>query len=290
MKCKHAVGLFDSYLNGTANPEEQAALENHIATCEACRQQFELYRFYFADAKVENDFAVPSQLNAKIKYAVYQQADNHKKVPFWQNKRIISAATACAFLFVVGIIGTSHLGKIKEAAKNPNETTATVTEDNGVAMLSTDPEFDSIDEQALDPYAMSIENRAISPRSMEVEESTEILYDTEVENEVHQATIDVDSLEESTVLIPAYPGNLPAIENAHEFGRTLFQKTEPEIPDIVLDIQWAEQILSEFPHEVLSTDSYLVTITKQDLETVIGCSVDVDEEKTQLILQFAEIE
>ena len=264
MKCKHAVELFDSYLKGTAKWEDRTDLENHLATCEVCKQQFELYRFYFSDANVESDFPVPSQLNTKIKYAVYQQATKPKKVPFWQNKRILATATACAFLFVVGILGTSYFDKMKEAAKATNTEATTAAEQTEELLLASTSEVKSPTKQNPSPRSMIIVNESVAD------------------------TTDEQTMEETEALIPAYDGENIASPRHFMMGSTVFYKNENVTPDLLVDAEWMDTILSEFPHEVLTEDTYLVTVTTEELETLMDCSVDADETKSQLTLQFVE--
>ena len=261
MKCKHAVELFDSYLKGTANGEERTNLENHLATCEVCRQQFELYRFYFSGVTVENDFPVPSQLNAKIKYAVYQQAHKHKKVPFWQNKRILATATACAFLFVIGIMGTSYFSKIKDASNSTNTEAITDAVQTQELFLASASETELPTAKNPSPRSVIVANESV-------------------------ATANAQTLEEAETTIPAYDGETVETPRHFMMGATVFYKNENTSPDLQIDSEWMDAILSEFPHEVLTEDTYLVTVTAEELETLMGCSVDADETKSQLTLQF----
>lgn len=264
MKCDHIVSLFDSYLNGTASIDDVAALEQHIATCESCRNRLELYRFYFRDTTIEDDFPVPSQLNAKIKYAIHQESSK-KKMPFWQNKRILSAATACALLFTVGIFGASHYAKMKEVAQTPS-------------VESTD----SI--KAVKETAPSAEFPKDPKKIPESKSTTEEIVNS-------PATADLSALPEETAQIPAYSGDTSAATS------TEFKISTRAIPrvitessyDALLAEQWMEPILTKFPHEVLEDNTYLITATKQELEEFLGFSTGVTENKEQLVLKFVEI-
>ncbi|MBO5409178.1 MAG: zf-HC2 domain-containing protein [Clostridia bacterium] len=123
MKCSQATALFDEYLNNTIQPSDEKQLTEHLKTCASCQKQWEAYRFFFENASIEEDFLVPSQLNAKIKYTIHQ-AKNNKKVPFFLNKQLLAGVTACSFLLVGTLWGASHYQQLKEASLNPQETIA----------------------------------------------------------------------------------------------------------------------------------------------------------------------
>lgn len=113
MKCSHASALFYDYLKQTISPSDRKLLEEHLNECSACQKQWEAYRFFFENSKIENDFPVPSQLNAKIKYTIHQ-AKNSKKVPFFRSKQVLTWATTCSFLLVAGIWGSSYYQEFKQ--------------------------------------------------------------------------------------------------------------------------------------------------------------------------------
>ena len=274
MKCKHIVELFDSYVNGTADVGVKQAIEDHLKTCDACRKQLELYRFYFQDVKIENDFPVPSDLNAKIKYAIHQTKQK-KKIPFWQNKRILSAATVCAFLLVAGIWGTSNYTKLQNAANTVTvENTASITKETDEPPLAT-PEVVQYTRQIPEPSVTTPTN---APEVAAIE-----------------------PLSDHSTQIAAYAGNEEANiggggEVNQDSGDTIATNEEAftlkrnivATEDVTVLAEWKEQILSQFPNEELSENTYLVTVTKPELEALLGCSIDADENKAQLILRFVE--
>ncbi len=274
MKCKQIVALFDSYISGTADVTVQKTVEDHLKTCEACKKQLALYRFYFQDAKIENDFPVPSDLNAKIKYTIHQ-AKQQKKVPFWQNKRILSTATACAFLFVAGLWGISNYAKLQDAA-NPVivETATPVTQKTNESPLAT-PEVIQHTRQLPEP---SVTTQTNVPEIAAIE-----------------------PLSDQSTQIAAYSGNEEgnfgggggAKQNSEDLianNEEVFTLKRNAVvsEDLTVLAEWKEQILSQFPNEELAENTYLVTVTKLELEELMECSVDADENKTQLILRFVE--
>lgn len=353
MKCNHIVELFDSYLKGTATSQESSALEQHIATCETCRKQLELYRIFFADVNIENDFPVPPQLDAKIKYAVYQ-AKSTKKVPFWQNKRILSAATACAFLFVVGIFGASRYSKIKEAAQVSNpQLVQTVdfstgeTDSNDV--VTAEPEDVAqipTQEQILNDAAASEKtipeesNNAkpqkeekVSPKATEKPKSSSKVVaesapkatpkpnntqktasaDTNTATKaapdvntkvvateaadtpktVSEKATDSAMVSESGTKKALSPTPHPTPQSTQKpmdatiySARGISQENTETDKNIVIADQWKEPILANFPHQAISNDTYLVTITKTELEAVLGYPTDANAGQSQLTLQF----
>ena len=118
MKCSQATALFAEYLNQTIQPADKKQLTEHLKECPSCQKQWEAYRFFFANSDIEEDFLVPSALNAKIKYTLHQ-AKNNKKEPFFQNKQLLAGLTACSFLLVGTLWGTSHYRQLKEASMQP---------------------------------------------------------------------------------------------------------------------------------------------------------------------------
>lgn len=349
MKCNHIVELFDSYLKGTATPQEASALEQHIATCETCRKQLELYRMFFADVNIENDFPVPPQLDAKIKYAVYQ-AKATKKIPFWQNKRILSAATACAFLFVVGIFGASRYSKMKDAAqvtdpqlmqmadyanKEADDNDVVTSEPEDVMQLPTQEQIlnDATDsekklpeesnnseaqkEEKASPKATekpkdnskvvteSPPKATPKPSNAQKNASTESKPLSKAAHDVNTAVVAAETIktpkavsetatdsavpQESGTQKAAVPTPQPTQkpEDATVYSaREIAQENAGTGKNIVIANQWKESILADFPHEIISKDTYLVTITKAELEAVLGYSTDANAGQSQLTLQF----
>lgn len=273
MNCKETVALFDSYVNKTINSAEKQALEEHLKTCETCRKQLELYSFYFSDVKIEDDFLVPSQLNAKIKYTIQQAREQKetKKIPFWQNKRIFSAATACAFLLMAGIFGISNYQALQDAAKSP------VIETNDPVIQGEIANLNTALEQSETP-AMAKESRQVTPVYNNHEETL-----PETANEAPTPEVSED--------VAAYSGeantNFTADAVAEPFTMT---RTVAAPEDISLSVDWKDTILTQFPHEVITEDIFLVTVTKAELEAITGQIVETDETKTQLFIRFTASE
>ena len=271
MNCKETVALFDSYVNKTINPAEKQALEEHLKTCETCRKQLELYSLYFSDVKIEDDFLVPSQLNAKIKYTIQQAREKKeaKKIPFWQNKRILSAATACAFLLMAGLWGASNYSGLKKAANTTAIKTNEPVIQGEIANLNT------ASEQSETP-AMAKESRQVTPVYNHHEETL-----PEAANEAPIPEVSED--------VAAYSGeadtNFTTDAVAEPFTMT---RTVAAPEDISLSVDWKDTILTQFPHEVITEDIFLVTVTKAELETITGQILETDETKTQLFIRFIQ--
>lgn len=289
MKCNHAIELFDSYVKGTATENNKKALESHLKTCEACQKQLELYRVFISDAtKIEDDFPVPSQLNAKIKYTIQQARETRetKKIPFWMNKQFLSTATACAFLLVAGIWGASNYTKLQNAAGISNIETASSVTTNQVT--ETDPQKKQTAPEVPTP------SPAVMAKAKQVAENPDNSATNEV---IMQDTVPVPQLaEEPPVLevsedISAYSGGADA--NSAKDAKSepaLMQRMMVPTEDVTISFEWKDEILATFPHEILSEDTFLVTATKADLEALMGCSVDADETKTQLTIRFLALE
>ncbi len=300
MNCKHAAELFDSYIKKTASKEDAAALEAHIANCDSCRKQLELYRFYFTDTNIENDFLVPSQLNAKIKYTIQQakeNAKNTKKIPFWQNKRILSAATACAFLFVAGILGVSNYEKLQNAAKTPVsvETPVVLTEEKSRTSVPVaqeqmpepvpTPQTVSVPESVSAPVAAKVsknatrvpeKNEKAAPEAAELS----VLADTSDEIQAYGSGGSTNASAEDTL----------TYQSDSETQSVKMQRNLVIAEDITLSFDQKDAVLTAYPHEVIADDLFLVTVTKAELETLLGSSVEADETKTQLVIRFIATE
>lgn len=267
MKCKQTVALFDAYINGTISPAEKQALKSHLETCESCKKQLELYHFYFSDVKIEEDFPVPAQLNAKIKYTLQQARDakEPKKLPFWQNKRILSAATACAFLFVAGILGASNYDKLQNASGTPVLTEPPVAVSNEIAKM--------IPEETPSPTS--------APTVAKVTQQTPQVA---VISESVPPQDEIAMLSDAPEDIPAYSEeeqNNAVSENVQDTSATGFSLQRTVIPaeDVTLSIDWKESILLTYPHEILSDDLFLVAVTPAELEIMLGYPLDTEETK-----------
>lgn len=289
MNCNHAIELLDSYVKGTATENNKKALESHLKTCKTCQKQLELYRVFISDAtKIEDDFPVPSQLNAKIKYTIQQARETResKKIPFWMNKQLLSTATACAFLLVAGIWGASNYTKLQNAAGISKIETASSITTNQVT--ETAPKKEQAITQAPTP------SPAVMAKAKQVAE----IPDNSATNEaITQDTVPVPQLaEEPPVLeasddISAYSGGADAnATDAAKSETALMQRRMVPTEDATISSEWKEVVLATFPHEILSEDTFLVTATKADLEALMGCSVDADETKTQLTIRFLTLE
>ncbi len=247
MKCSHAISLFDEYLKQTISLSDKQELTEHLKTCASCQKQWEAYRFFFENSNIEEDFLVPSQLNAKIKYTIHQ-AKNNKKVPFFQNKQLLAGLTACSFLLVGAVFGTSYYQQLKDARTQP---------DTGIV----EPMVRTVDDPS--KMAESISDEPNPARALSMDPTIETKNDT-----------------------PAYLGD--ETENAPS-NIMMVQEAMPTQNEVKISDQWQEKILIAFPHEVLTEDTYLVMATKEELEQLLGCSVDADESASQLTIQFVKL-
>lgn len=294
MKCNQITELFDSYLKKTATSQEVQALETHIKTCESCRKQLELYRLYFADVKIEDDFPVPSQLNAKIKYAIQQARETKetKKIPFWQNKRILSAATACAFLFVASVLGVANYDKLQNAAKTPVtvetpvpaviEKTVNITSDIPKQTPEAVPTPATVKESRQIPQA-SVTDEPVTPQMAEAY----VLPDTSGEIQAYSGGSAVNTAADAATEITEKE---EITEITGEVEPFIMQRNIKVAEDITLSSDWKDKILEAFPHEVISEEVFLVTITKAELETLLEFPLDADETKTQLTIRFTTLD
>ena len=117
LKCKDVIGMFDEYMNNNLDKTNSDDFIKHIELCENCRKDFELYKAYFSDINIENDFAFPNDLNAKIKYKL-NDIKKEKKFLF-RPKIVLTYATSISFLLLIGIFGSTYMENLKKPLENP---------------------------------------------------------------------------------------------------------------------------------------------------------------------------
>lgn len=286
MKCSAAQNLFGEYLKGSLSQEEIANLEHHLHDCEECKTKWETYRVFFSDTQIEQDFPVPSQLNAKIKYTL-QQAKNKKKIPFYRNKQVLSYATACCFLLMAGLFGTSHFEQMKEDVKQPVVTKEIIT-----GTMQNTPAETPLPEPVMTETAakqtpkltkaVPDSNKTVMPSSApETNHNTaELLADSitsqdaveESQNEALMVAETAAEYEEPTTYARhGGGGSLPILEHPADF--TVAESLR-------------SQILDNYPHTKLSENLFSVQIPEDYLETLLGISIDTEESTTEYILEF----
>jgi hypothetical protein len=114
-KCDEIIGIFDEYLNNKLDKESLDDFICHIKLCEDCKKDLEVYKAFFSDINIENDFAFPNDLNAKIKYKL-NNIKKEKKYLF-KPKIVLAYATSISFLLIIGIFGNTYMNSLKKQSE-----------------------------------------------------------------------------------------------------------------------------------------------------------------------------
>lgn len=283
MNCKEASNLFSELRLETLSPEAQQELEEHLNHCQSCQKEWKIYNLFLADTRIEEDFPIPSQLNAKIKYTI-DQAKNKKKVPFYRNKQVLAFATACCFLLMAGIWGTSHF----EALKNDMHSTQITSQDQETAPqnVKTADTMEIPPEQNIPAYDPQ-PTPAVQPVTPKNAPTT-----------TDYATQDPLADTENAGIAPASETTLPSGGGSEAGGENSdaspFSRQRPEdgnqaehSADLTVNAQFCAELLEHYPNTQLAEQTYLITITKAELEEVLKETTTL-EEKSEYIILFTE--
>lgn len=275
MNCKEVSNLFCDYLADTLSGETKQQLEEHLQSCPSCQKDWKTYQLFFTNSSMENDFPVPSQLNAKIKYTI-NQAKNKKKVPFYRNRQVLSYATACCFLLVAGIFGTSHYQQLKTEIQNPSATNEiqvvlqepVATQSPIATQAPSQPTLaptKSISQPAL---VTDVVAPAVSPAAEPI-----VAEEPVVANEPVVAAEETDHQTQETTTY------------AREVDEPMAIAEQPE--DINLSIEFKDALLEQYPHTELAKNTYAVAITKAELSAFVQSELPLDE-KCEYVIVFVE--
>ena len=272
MKCKQAEALIDEYNRNELSPEKKQAFEDHIQSCASCKKLLETYRLLLSDTKIEDDFPMPPQLNAKILYAL-QQVREEKKVPFYRNKRVISFATACCFLLAAGIFGANNYEQFKAlfrpsmltseiqtvtTQKTPTKTNSPSETETKNAQVT--PQTEPITEQTPAPKIRAQSASTLS----EPDDATAPVSDSSY-------TTQPSEMSEPIVAVQRNQEQLPISEHPADFT------VSGELKD---------EILENYPHTELAENIFSVQIPEEKLEEILNIMLDFEEPKSEFVLEF----
>ncbi len=302
MNCKQAENLFDAYKRGTL--QDTKALEEHLANCQSCKKSWEIYQLFFADTAIEQDFPVPNQLNAKIKYTL-QQAKNKKKVPFYRNKQVLSYATACCFLLMAGLWGTSHYQTLKKDI-NPSVLTTDVQTESVKSIPTSSPVPETVALQSGSeevnqlkrtiPAAPPVQTQApIAKAQPEEVVKNETAPSETMQNEVMVLSDTSYHTADNTPAVVSDETNTSESDKSAGGGgggaSVYARQTESTLPiaeypaDFTVSQEHRLEILENYPHVELSENVYAVTIPREELAKILQVSIDT-EEKNEYIIEF----
>ena len=128
MKCNECTEYFHEYLNKELDRKITEEFSEHIKACGKCKEEYELYNAYFGLSKIEDDFSIPHNLDAKIIYKLNTLKEAKKPKFKFETKKFLTYATSLSFLFVIAFFGTDYIDKLSDFRdKTTIETTVTAT-------------------------------------------------------------------------------------------------------------------------------------------------------------------
>ncbi len=304
MNCKQAENLFDAYKRGTL--QDTKALEEHLANCESCKKSWELYQLFFADTAIEQDFPVPNQLNAKIKYTL-QQAKNKKKIPFYRQKQVLSYATACCFLLMAGLWGTSHYQSLKNEI-TPSVVTNEVQTDLVTSIPTESPVPEMVTLQSGAEEANQLKRAVPAPPPAQTQapvvqsQPEEVIKNEAAQNESTQneaamlSDTSYGTADHTPAVVSDETNTLESDKSAGSGGgggsASVYARQTEEVmpmtenlPHVTVSQEHRLEILENYRHVELSENVYAVTIIREELENILQITIDI-EEKTEYIIEF----
>lgn len=292
MNCKEATDLFSEHRMETLPQAKKQALEEHLNHCQSCQKAWKAYSVFFADTGIENDFLIPSQLNAKIKYTIHE-ANNKKKVPFFRSKQVLSYATTCCFLLVAGIFGASHFGQLQENINTPYVATVSdVQKTEAMETTAPQPEFSSADTQDVQPTPPAVRNISKptpAPKKNNISESTP----ENVTTPASEPLADMANQKIAPASEEGASGGGGASLEAYNAYYTITRQVDQSLAiseypaDLTVSAEFQTTLLENYPHTELTASVYSITITKAELEEILEITTEL-EERTEYIIAFSE--
>lgn len=309
LRCRNLSDWFEEYLNGTISQPTKQAFESHLEECPHCRKQFELYQKYFQNREIESDFKLPSDLNAKIKYTVFQ-AKQAKKTPVWRRKQTLAFVTAVSFLFVAGIWGGGQFDLWKKETVLPQNEQMMLSGENFQSDTAVPQEPNPKIEQSV-PVAetpavldttpqpkkkvIPTAQPTVTPQPSEL--SAEVLQESGTlasETDGAQA-VSEENLSDSGSASGGgggSPGHQQTQSPAMLFNARNIPLTAdlaPETVDITLDQKYKEVLLGKYPFVFLEDEIYRIDITHEELLAELGEETGIeDTNQTAFVIRFAD--
>ncbi len=115
-------GMISAFLDGEASPEERARVEEHLRTCQRCREIADDFRSLAATAASEEPPPVPADLSARIGAQVGADAERrtpHPR-PAWRNPFALAAAGVAVATLVWIAMGRQGAWRVAPAPVPPS--------------------------------------------------------------------------------------------------------------------------------------------------------------------------
>ncbi len=106
MKCSDIQNNFSEYIDGEALPEITAAIDAHLAGCEACRRELESYRAFVSLFAALGEEELPFDFSVKLRASLEAEAAARQKAKAGK-KRVRIRALALAAACLVLVVGAS---------------------------------------------------------------------------------------------------------------------------------------------------------------------------------------
>ncbi len=135
--CEEYIVDMNLSIDGLLEPEEEQALQAHLAVCPKCRNLYRSYR-EIQDAIVEGEVEPPNGLSRSVMTQIHQEKVRHSPKTIFKRMRFTLTAAVIALVVVAAgkYIGTPH-----------GSTTASSTSESAVAAEA--PEMTASQEAAL---------------------------------------------------------------------------------------------------------------------------------------------
>lgn len=153
LNCDQVENKIIDYIEGVLAEKERTAMDNHLKTCAACREDYQQQLAWLEKLSILKEKEAPARqmapdLNARILQAVTEEKDRVKPAPanksYWFRQRSFwrtAAMTAAALVLVIGGIQIiSHLNKPAELASR-RENTLGVQGEPGALDINSQGDF-----------------------------------------------------------------------------------------------------------------------------------------------------
>ncbi len=201
MKCNNEriQELIPLYHDGNCTNSEKQAIEEHIKTCESCKEEFDLYAT-MADAFKLEDIELPVGFHENMMERL-ETEDNQTQIPkkqafYIRNRSYMNVAAMLVFVILLSVIGLTKGNEwfessyvAKDEANSEGATAGGVADDSGeMNMISEESQDEMITEETVS------DNESVKMHMSEAQPT-----DDSIDEEIEKPAIDIDSTETQEV-------------------------------------------------------------------------------------------
>jgi putative zinc finger protein len=192
----HPTDAISAYLDGAAEPEERARVEEHLRACARCRDLVDDFRTLSTSVASEEPPPVPSYLATQIRHRIEQASRRSQRAqfrtPFWRSPFALAAAGVA----VATLVWLAVRQQMPDPASPPLRD-RDVVQDNAAATPSSPPEAKGLsgtspaekeNSDAIMVHLGKDLNRLNSKTSPEVSKKQEAKADEKARPDVGQAS------------------------------------------------------------------------------------------------------